>query len=820
MRLLIFLICVSFQPAIAGIISGRVTGNNNEPLPFANVYIKGTTTGTTTNSEGFYRLELAAGNYQVVFRYIGYKTREEEVLLNDQPVKLDIVLETEEYQLREVAIKAGDEDPAYAIIRNAIAKRKYYLTQVRKYSCNVYIKGVQRIEKYPKKFFGEEVDFGDVLDKKTGIFYLSESVSTYSFERPDKVKEVMISSKVSGSNKAFSFNQASDLQFSPYENIMELNGISQRGIVSPIASNALFYYDYRLEGSYLENGRWINKIAVLPKRKNDPVHRGFIYIQDSTWRVHSTDLYLTKQAQIQFVDTLRVNLTYINADKEDDIWMPGSMTLRFVFGVFGFEGSGDFIAIYSKYNVKPQFPKKQFKGGEVLKVNEDSNKRDSVYWEQIRPIPLTEIEQRDYVQRDSLMTIRESEPYLDSVDRKSNKIHFNNLLTGYSYQNRFHKTRFSIGSPIEMIQFNTVEGWNLGLKFDFEKEYENETTLDAGVMFRYGFSNEKLNGTGYVQFNFNKRKFGYIKLEGGDNLVQFNGQEPISPILNTAYTLFSEQNYMKLYRNMYIRTEARYEIMNGLRLTGYADFAQREAVVNTTDYTLVDKNGRDYSSNDPFDASNNNLAFAQNQNLKFGLIARIRPGQEYINRPDMTYILGSKWPTFTLRYEKGTPGIDGHEDFDADYDRYEAGVTDELNAGMLGRFTYRLAAGEFLNDDNVYQMDVKHFNGNQTVFTNFMSDRYDILDYYTFSTTGLYTTVHLEHNFGGFIFNKFPGIRKLKLSEIAGFRYLYTEDLGEHYEVAFGVEKLNFLRLDVVMAFGDDRKPVTGIVIGIRGLLD
>jgi hypothetical protein len=48
----------------------------------------------------------------------------------------------------------------------------------------------------------------------------------------------------------------------------------------------------------------LNKIEITPKRKTDPCFRGVIYIQENTWRVHSADVYLTKDAKIDFVDTL------------------------------------------------------------------------------------------------------------------------------------------------------------------------------------------------------------------------------------------------------------------------------------------------------------------------------------------------------------------------------------------------------------------------------------------------------------------------------------------------------------------------------------
>jgi hypothetical protein len=77
---------------------------------------------------------------------------------------------------------------------------------------------------------------------RTGIVYLSESQSKLSFMRPDDVHEELISSKVSGSNRAFSYNRASDLRVNFYENTQVWEGLSNRPLVSPIADNALFYY--------------------------------------------------------------------------------------------------------------------------------------------------------------------------------------------------------------------------------------------------------------------------------------------------------------------------------------------------------------------------------------------------------------------------------------------------------------------------------------------------------------------------------------------------------------------------------------------------
>ncbi|NVJ89969.1 MAG: TonB-dependent receptor [Flavobacteriaceae bacterium] len=61
-----------------GTLTGVVTDKemNNDPLPFANVLIKGTTNGSSTDFDGKYTLKVSAGTHTVVFSFLGYKTVE------------------------------------------------------------------------------------------------------------------------------------------------------------------------------------------------------------------------------------------------------------------------------------------------------------------------------------------------------------------------------------------------------------------------------------------------------------------------------------------------------------------------------------------------------------------------------------------------------------------------------------------------------------------------------------------------------------------------------------------------------------------------
>lgn len=68
-----------------GTISGVLTDKdmNNEPLPFANVQIKGTTIGTTTDENGKYSLNVESGNYTLQLSFLGYETIEVPVIVKE-----------------------------------------------------------------------------------------------------------------------------------------------------------------------------------------------------------------------------------------------------------------------------------------------------------------------------------------------------------------------------------------------------------------------------------------------------------------------------------------------------------------------------------------------------------------------------------------------------------------------------------------------------------------------------------------------------------------------------------------------------------------
>ena len=173
-------------------IQGKLVDDSGQPIPFASVAIAGTNSGVTCNENGSFEINHSKP-IMLEFRAIGFKTKTIELGPGQNHT---IILESQNYALKELVIKPGKRDPAYTIIREAQKKRKEHLKEIKSYKSRVYVKGLQKITKNPGKIMGVKVDLGDTYDPKTGIVYLSESVSELSYLFPSKYKEKMTKSKL------------------------------------------------------------------------------------------------------------------------------------------------------------------------------------------------------------------------------------------------------------------------------------------------------------------------------------------------------------------------------------------------------------------------------------------------------------------------------------------------------------------------------------------------------------------------------------------------------------------------------------------------
>ncbi len=815
----LLLLSLSSHAALQAQIYGTITDTNGEPLPFASIYLQGSSTGTTSNVDGAYQFDPGQGTFSLVYRYIGYRQKIVQADLGDQPVELNVVLEPEAVELSEVVVRANAEDPAYAIIRKAIKKRDYYRNLVEAYSCDVYIKGIQKLLDAPEKLFGQELgDLGGTLDSnRQGIIYLSESVAELHYQRPDQFKERMISSKVSGNDNGFSFNRATLMNFNFYDNHIEI----ERQLLSPIADNALAYYRYQLVGSMPDNeGRLINKIRVIPKRSEDPVFSGHLYIVEDLWNIHSTELILTGAAIKQPVlDTLLIKQLHLPV-AEPDVWLQFSQTIDFRFALLGFKAHGIFTGIFSSYDIQKNFAEKYF-NNELFRVDEQANEQSLSYWDSIRPVPLTLEEARDYTKKDSLQEIWKSKDFMDSLDRKNNRFKIWDLLFGYHYSNSYEKKYFSLGSPLTRIQFNTVQGFYGDLNITYRKEFDeyNMRYLSLNPRLQYGLADKQLRYRLALTYNFNRTNYRRLRLSGGRTTSQFNAAGPISPTLNTLYSLLERRNYLKVYDKYFGEVYCRQELWNGGLLATSVELADRRLLANQSDYSFYKQADRAYISNDPLGNEPGVPLFEPHKALLLNISLRLRIAQKYISYPGRKIIEGSQYPDLVIRYRRAF----GINNSFVDYDLLRVNVRDQHTLGLFGRSEWDVQGGLFLTKGRIEFPDFQHFNGNQTLVSN--PDKYLSsflqLPYYQYSTTKKFVQAHFQHHFEGFLLDKLPALRKLGLKSVAGFSLLGVQDEQLYYELSFGLDNIGFkvlrlFRLDVVSSFRGGNYDKTGVVIGVR----
>ncbi|MEX0966819.1 MAG: DUF5686 and carboxypeptidase regulatory-like domain-containing protein [Bacteroidia bacterium] len=803
---IIFLIFISLGASLhAAEIFGRVTDTLGEPLAFANIYVKGTTTGTSTNVEGYYHLELPAGTHQVIFQYLGYKVKTLDIRLSSEEKKRqDVILEERFLGLQEVVISDG-EDPAYRVIRAAIASRKEHLKAIPSYNNEIYSKAIIKMRGVPGVDSAElDTMFNERNMFYQGILYFSESVSTGICKQGQACRKIVHSSRVSGESGGLSLNFIFEDPFNFYENNVEIRQLTQRGIISPVAATALFFYDYRLEEAYIENDLLINKIEVIPKRPNDPVFHGYIHIVEDDWRIYSTDLTITGKNGIRLLDTVRIRQTYLPVN--DSLWMVFNQNFYFSFNLFGFSAAGNFLGVYSDYQISAVNDESSSR--EILKVEPGASAKDSVYWKEIRPVPLSEEELLDYRIKDSIETVHESKEYKDSVDRERNKLTIGEIfLSGYTYSNSYKENSHYIAPLLYSVNFNTVEGLNINLSYRFTQNYETSVPLKLNFFTRYGFSNGHLNGGGEYQK-------GMWRFAAGRDVKQFDENGPVLPLINTFSSLLHKENLMKIFEKAYAEAEWKEEIWNGITPQLEVSYAHRNQLFNTTGFSFNKDENKLYADNIPDYPEPVKTGDSRIFKIETGLQIAIAP--YYVTIGDKKLSLGSKWPVLQLKYEKAIPGIAGSH---ADFDFIELGISDEMDLKLLGTSSFDVRAGKFMNRKNMYFQDYRHFFGNEIGLSLGGLNEFLLLPYYEYSTDEEFLEAHWEHNFEGFFFNKIPLIRKLKWQLVAGGKTLLTAEQKPYYELVFGIDNLiNFkgvslIRLDFVLNFRHLSKPGFGYIL-------
>jgi hypothetical protein len=855
-------------------IRGKVSNQEGEPLAFASIYIRNLEDGVPTNENGLYEFKLKPGFYDVVVQFLGYKSQLETVEIRDRWVELNFTLESQIYNLSEVEVRAGAEDPALTIMRKAISKAKYHRLQLQQYSTTVYLKGTGQLTDAPffmKKTLAEE-------GLKLNEAYTSESVSRITFTLPNKIEEKVISIRTNGDNQGTS--PAPYLQTSFYQD--QINDI-----VSPLSRYAFQYYQFKYEGSFFDQDVMVSKIKVTPRSRGERVFEGYIYIIEGLWAIHSLDL---KTSLLGFQITAKQQY----APVAENVWMPLTHTYTFGGKIFGFAGEFKYLASTREYEVtlnpdliavpdiidetiqevpqgSPKFDKsisaleqlasedpktrkeyrkllneyeketlKNERGQEKEAITSEryysvdslAKKRGLSYWDSIRPVPLTVKEIEGYRRDDSLATVEVAKmSEVDSVAKKARR-GFKPLevLTGGSYS-LGKGASMGFKTNLTKISFNTVEGAKVGVGLFYRKYSEvkladsvniNRKSFNIEPELRYGFASDRFYGKVDFRWSHTQPTSGQTwGLEGGRFIYQFNTEDPIQEQVNAAYSLLFRRNYMKLYEQDFARAYWSHRVNYGLTYRVNFTLAERRELFNNSNYSFYNRPEREYTSNRPENVEANQAAFQDHQSAKLHASLEWRPGLTYSIRDGRKSPNYSRSPLITFTYQRAFPELT-RKDNSSKFDQVELGVKHDVTFAASGKLSLNVNAGTFLNNDQVYFQDYKHFGGNRTIFSNMgAASNFRFMDYYKYSTSSSYVSGIAHYQFRKFLLTQLPMLRYSGVRENIFVNYLKTENSPHYTEVGYSLDNLfRIFRLELGVGFENGKYLRSGPLFGIATFIN
>ncbi|HMR42331.1 MAG TPA: DUF5686 and carboxypeptidase regulatory-like domain-containing protein [Saprospiraceae bacterium] len=846
----------------AGGIKGTIKNERGEFLPFASIYIRQTGSGTVSNLDGYYEIPMEPGRYDLIFQYLGYEALERSVNVGQGFTVENIVLKAQALELGTVEVVDGREDPAYTIMRKAIAKASFHRQQLDSYDARVYVKGSGRLLATPgilrKAIEKQGVD--------STMAFLTESVSEISYRRPNTYKERVISIRKQGNDNSTS--PMSYINGSFYEpEVVEA--------VSPLSPSAFAYYKFEFEGSYIERGFEINKIKVTPRNRGEGVFEGVINIVEDWWSIHSLELK-TYKLGIEF------GITQIFAPIENKVWLPVTHKYQVYGKIFGFKFEYNYLAAVSDYKIainpdldynfevvdekiekelaaeieskklqknksnleervasgqeltrkelrqmmkeyakaeREKAPEPQVIQNTEFKIDSAAYNRDTVFWDSIRPVPLTVYEVKSYKTTDSLALVEKQDESGDQK-KKDKKPGFDigDLLVGDSYK-LSKNTRLILGSPLASLQFNTVEGYAFNVPLTVKMDLENSRKFSFGVKPRYAFAREKLLATGHLQFENTKPfRSWVIRAEGGKFTFQLNQDEPVNPLVNTLYTLLFERNYMKIFEKEFVKLNFKKQLADNFSMFVSGEWAQRFSLENEVEKGWIEYPKRKFTANNPQNIEIGDTEFDPSKIALLKAGFEWLPWQKYRISNGKKEVIENSSPVFSFQYSKAMRQI-----FDSNvaYDLVEAGFKNRWKTGATGLFSLKLLAGKYISGQNLGFPDFKHFPGNRTIFATLDPvESFRLLDYYVFSTREAYVELHAQQQFRKFLLTQIPELWLVGLKENLFFNFLHTPALPDYWEGGYALDNiLRIFRLEVAVSMKGWTYGETGFRIGIASFI-
>jgi hypothetical protein len=861
MRLLIFLTAGLLFTGLlsAQILTGRITDTKGQSIPNATFYIRELTLGLMADEHGEFRTKINPGDYTCEISSLGYERKTITISIPAEGLTLNVELPEKTYVIREVTVTPGKEDPAYAIMRKVISRAPYYLHQVKNYESGVYIKGTFKVDKVPAlvKMQIKDKEIRDLIGKTL----LLEMQNEVKYHEPDKYEQ-RVTAITSTIPEIFNLSDNAPLS------VITNNIYTPSAFGGLLAPGSFSVYKFRLEDSYDEGGRYINKIRVTPGKKSGQLVSGWLYIMENTWNIQQANLSLSQAGT-----TLRFNLTY--HEIKPGAFLPTTYDMSVNLDMLGIKGKGQFYASI-KYNkletndnyivaakdtvtiAKSPIPKTQTltkkQQKDLKKLEELANKenlstreaykmaqlmektveseevkeqkrklelrpldslitvtrdslaplRDSVYWAEHRNLPLREEELQSYLRRDSLRKISASSTGTDSHDKRTSTEWITGLLLGEKINTGKNTYLKYEGILLACPEYNFVDGFRPGQKIEAGINLKDNRLLSISPAIYYTTARKEIDATIDGTLTYAPMRNGKFILSTGNTTADFAGKNGTGRFGNSLASLFFAENTAKFYRKRYISLSNKIDPANGLTLSTSVNYEKRNDLENNTSYHFF---GGQPASNRPHGQTD---IMPDHKALTTDITIEYTPRYYYSVWRGRKFYTKSDYPTISFSYGRAFGSKNN-----SSFDKMEASVLQDIRLSLFNKLSYELNAGIFTSSRRTYLPDFKHFRTNEMFFTGkSLHNSFSLLDNYKYATNDKWLQAHVTYTSNYLLLKQIPFMQDYLFNESLHIRTLWLPHLN-HSEAGYSIGFGDLGRIGIFVGFDGPEYESTRFTISI-----
>ncbi|WP_221393223.1 DUF5686 and carboxypeptidase-like regulatory domain-containing protein [Dyadobacter sp. NIV53] len=749
-------VTVAQTTTIRGTIKDEKTG---ETLPYVSVIIPGTTMGTSADIDGKYALTLDGTNPTIKFTYIGYESIVKPITPGISQV-MDIKMRVDASMLKEVTVKGraryrNKDNPAVQLIRQVIENRdknqmannsfveyeQYEKISFALSNLSNNFKEKRIFRNY--QFLFQDQDSAAIGGKNILPAYMQEKLSQIYFRKdPYTKKQWVKANRRAEFDTRFVDNDGLSSYFNRlYEDINLYNNdisIATNLLLSPIANTAPTFYKFFIRDTVKTQEPWLVELGFVPRNKTDMLFEGKLFITlDGNYAVQNAYLTVNKDINLNFMRDLEARLEYEKS--EDGRYHPSKTTLSMEFSL-GEKSAGLYgqrVVNYKNYEINKPQADSLYKGPAEQAIYNPDIKSDESYWAGARHIPLERVEKDIYRNVDTLQTIPSFRRTMDITSL---------FLAGYKSFGIVE-----VGPVNTFYSFNPIEGFRL--RFGGRTTTELSKRVFFETYAAYGFKDEKwkyflsgtysLNNKSVYHYPLHYIKASYqrdTKIPGQD--LQFVQED------NFLLSFKRGQNNRWLYNDVY-RFEYMREFPSHFSYKmGFTQWTQKPAGILT--YEETDQQGE-------------NRFIQQLSNTEVNLELRFAPKEQFYQGKLYRTPIINKFPIFTFRYGAGLKDVfnSSHS-----YHNFTANASKRVYLSQYGYVDLTLEGGYIIGKNLPFPLLTIH-RANQTYA--YQLNSYNLMNFLEFASDH-YASVDVQYYLNGFVFNKLPLIKKLKLREVLSFK--------------------------------------------------